>query len=266
VVGVAEATQSDQTPPPVTSPTPEPAPTPEPSLSEVPEEYQDIVSSEKTLSSGDGFTIDGETGEYNLSSLPNGRSNLPISMSYRTEQGAPATATGTLLVYQQPYSLVTGLTWTQDSGDRFDDDVLGFFLGIFSPLGFYTPGSVLAGLNAQNATFDYTGMAFYGQEEATLNYKMDFGAQQGSGTIAGFASTGLINLLPSSFFDLDNGNLWGEALTENAPKTPEGGPLLRYRLDFFGPNAEEIAGIVLEISSPVEIYTDGNAIIFAGQR
>jgi len=250
--------------PPPPEPTPDPSPAPGSSLSEVPEQYRDIVSSAKTVSlvdNDDGdiyqFTLDGKTGEYNFSDLPNGVTTLPISMSYQTERGNSAVASGTLLVYQQPYSVVIGETWTQDSGDEFEPDELNIFEA-GAILGFSTPATALSALTAQNAIFDYKGSAFDGREEATLNYSMNFGQRRGSGSIAGFARTGLITLAPSTL--RNDGMIRGEAIIENARTEP----LIRYELSFFGPNAEELVG---EVYDPTEEGLLGESeIIFAGQR
>jgi len=249
-------------PEPEPEPTPEPSPTPGSSLSEVPEEYRDIVRSEKTIPlviNDDGdiyrYTLDGQTEEYDFSSLSNGSTELPISMSYQTEQGAAATASGTLLVYQQPYSVVTGVTWTQDSGGEGN-------LGIFyadDPLGFSTPVSTFTDLIAQNAIFDYKGVAFDGQEEATLNYTMDFGQRTGSGSIAGFTRTGLIDLRPAQL--RSDWYIRGEAHLEKAPELE---PDSAYEVYFFGPNAEELTGNVYDPKE--DGLLGGSEVIFAGKR
>jgi len=256
------------TPPPGTTPPPPGTPSPAPgsSLSEVPEEYREIVSSEKTIplvinDDGETFslTIDGKTEEYNFSDLPNGTTaDLPVILSYQTVQGAPATASGTLLVYQQPYSVVTGVTWAQDSGDEFENDELGIFYSA-EILGFRTPASTFADLIAQNAIFDYKGVAFDGQEEATFNYRVLFGTREGHGSIAGFTRTGLITLWPQQ---IDND--WiirGKAHMEKAFR---GEPYINYELAFFGPNAEEIAGDVYDPTG--EGLLGDSEIIFAGKR
>jgi len=264
----ATAPPPGTTPPPVTAPPPPgpPSPAPGSSLSEVPEEYRDIVSDEKTISlviddEGDIYrlTLDGETEEYNFSSLPNGTTNLPVSVSYQTEQGAPATASGTVLLYQQPYSLVTGVTWAQDSGDEFENDELNVFYS-FLALGFRTPGSAFTDLIAQNAIFDYKGVAFDGNEEATLNYRILFGTRVGHGTIAGFTRTGLINLWPAQL--TNDWMIRGEAHME---KELDGEPFINYELAIFGPNAEEIVGGVYDPADEKGLLGDSE-IIFAGKR
>jgi len=164
--------------------------------------------------------------------------------------------TGTLLVYQQPYSVVIGATWTQDSGDEFEPDELNIF-DAEDALGFSTPATALSALIAQNAIFTYKGSAFDGQEEATLDYTMNFGQRQGFGSITGFARTGLITLAPSTFFN--DGSILGEAHIEKAPNSENS-----YELSFFGPNAEELAGEVYDRRD--DGLLGESEIIFAGKR
>jgi len=255
-------------------------PTPDSSLNEVPAQYRDIVNNAKTIplsvldDNRHQVTLGGKTGEYNFSDLPNGVTTLPISMSYQTERGDSSLASGTTVVYQQPYSVVTGTIWTQDSGDYVKD---GYGLNVFHVgyiggiVGFSTP---YAALVAQNAIFDYKGRAFYGGEEATLNYTMDFGQREGHGSIAGFASTGLITLFPSTLLNDRSVRGEGKALIEKAPNTNE--RFVDYELSFYGPNAEELAGVVYDPSYDERdpdrdpegkyFHLEGSEIIFAGKR
>jgi len=243
------------------------------SLNDVPVQYRAAVSKAKTasLSLSEGgnqykFTVDGKTGEYNFSDLPNGRTDLPISLSYQTVQGAAATATGSMLVYQQPYSVVTGETWSQDSGDNFENDELGIFYAT-EIVGFITPASAITELTNQNAIFDYKGVAFDGQEQGTLNYTMNFGTRKGSGSITGFTRTGSIELSPSNKFITGatiNGThvdilVGGSVRLEKVPEEND----LKYKLSFFGPNAEELAG---KIDGHGQSILGKNDIIFAGKR
>jgi len=235
-----------------------------PSLGQLPGQYRDIVSKEKTIDleydDGNGFTarttLAGKTGgEYNLSDLPNGTSRLPFSETYGDAQGT-TTYSGTMLVYQQPYSVVIGSTYTQGSGAEFrPEDLNGFWGG--EARGFSTPAAARQTLTNQNAIFWYKGVAFDGKEEATLNYTMLFGQRTGHGSITGFARTGHIDLNPAT---LENdGSIRGKARIEKAP----GGQDIRYELSFFGPNAEEIAGDVYDMFS--DGFLGDNDIIFAGE-
>jgi len=243
------------------------------SLSSVPQQYRDTVSKAKTMSlvepigTGSSLSLNGKTGEYNFSELPNGHTDLSMSMSYQTVQGNAATATGTMLVYQQPYSVVTGEIWTQDTGDHSKNYTLdAFYFGEI--LGFTTPAAAVTTLTNQNAIFEYKGLAFDGKEQGTLNYTMNFGAKKGSGSITGFTRTGLIDLLPSNLFVNGakiNGTqvdilIGGSVQLEKAPQENN----LKYNLSFFGPNAEELAGSLYDVKNDGVLGDD--EIIFAGKR
>jgi len=241
------------------------------SLSSVPQQYRDTVSKAKTVSlvgPGSSLTLGGKTGEYNFSELPNGHTDLSMSMSYQTVQGNAATATGTMLVYQQPYSVVIGETWTKDSGDMFDkSDIDTFHSGEI--LGFTTPAAAITALTNQNAIFDYKGVAFDGQEQGTLDYTMNFGTRKGLGSITGFTRTGSIDLLTSNLF-VNGSKINGTQVdiliggSARFQKSSASDPDAKYTLSFFGPNAEELAG-QLEGSSG-QSFLGKNKIIFAGKR
>jgi len=245
-----------------------------PSIAQLPEKDREIVSKEKTASlvynewNGDiyRYTLDGKTDEYNFANLPNGRSELPVSLSYTSAQGNTGTLSGTMLIYQQPYSVITGITWTQGSGDY-----TGSYeqLNVFERnqlLGLYTPDTAVENLTAQNAIFDYTGAAFDGTaQQATLNYTMNFGSREGQGSITGFSHTGKIDLQAAKLEFEHINNSWfiaGDALIEKDPvnKDPAG-----YYLSFFGPNAEELAGEVYD-PWPDGVLDNNHQIIFAGKR
>jgi len=238
------------------------------SIGQLPGQYRDIVSKEKTIKleySDSGYngtlTVNGKAGgEYNLSDLPNGTNRLPFSESYQNPQGATTNYSGTMLVYQQPYSLVTGTTYTQGSGAEFKPEYLNA-LWAGEARGFSTPALALNKLITEDAIFRYKGVALDGKEEGTLNYTMSFGQRKGYGSITGFTRTGSIDLAPAQL--RSDWRIEGEARLEK----DRGNGFVEYELSFFGPNAEEIAG---------HVYDNGNGrgdkgilgdndIIFAGE-
>jgi len=247
---------------------------PSSSLNSVPQQYRSDVSTEKTISlvnritQGRGidtyrYNIDGKTGEYNFSDLPNGRTYLPVHMSYESKDGVMGTASGTMLIYQQPYSVVTGITYTQLSGEAFEDDETGIFF-TEEPQGLSTPNTALMAFVAQDAVFEYKGIAFDGKEEGTLNYTMLFGERKGHGSITGFAHTGEITLWPAQL--TNDGFVRGDARLDKDTSRNS----VKYELSFFGPNAEEIAGYVYDQDTSNRQGNKGilgeNEIIFAGER
>jgi len=239
------------------------------SLSSVPAQYRNDVSKEKTFDlvhdDGHGFSaqtiLAGKTDSYNLSDLPNGVSRLPISETYGDSQGT-TTYSGTMLVYQQPYSVVMGTTYTQGSGAEYYIENLNLFES-GGALGLATSADARQKLITENAIFEYKGVAFDGKEEATLNYTMSFGTREGYGSINGFASTGSIRLWVGHM--TNDGFVRGDVRLDKDPNSS-----VKYELSFFGPNAEEVAG---------EVYDEGartpqgqgpgllgyNEIIFAGK-
>jgi|GEM_PF-700066 len=272
------------TPPPGGGTTPPP---PSTSLDSVPEAYRESTSAAKIWHAPYPFdefqaekheeeyegvdrmmTIDGQAEKYktyNLSALPNGISELAITtVSYeRVYNSAVRTASGTLLVYQQPYSLVTGITWTSDTGNKLKEDELNIFIPTAisrGMLGFITPDSAFTSLIDAGSVFNYSGIALDGENQGTLHYTMDFGQQKGSGSITGFTRTGLISLESASLNEMNY--IYGDVSTEKNVLTT--GSTLQYYVSFFGPNAEEITGYLFVNTGDHKEY--GPGIIFGGTR
>jgi len=210
------------------------------------------------------ITLEGERGTYSFSDLSNGRHDLSIIHSFKPKKDPDANETvysGTLLAYQQPYSVVTGITWMHGSGPEYKPDRTKLFKQD-STLGFVTAIPTLSTLTAQNATFNYTGVAFDSTnniQEGTLDYTVNFGSREGQGSITGLASTGTIDLQAAQ---LDNrGVIRGDAHFADVLASAQQG---KYELSFFGPDAEEIAGFIYDRTSTN--FLGENHIIFAGQR
>ncbi|WP_160585885.1 factor H binding protein domain-containing protein, partial [Glaesserella parasuis] len=88
----------------------------------------------------------------------------------------------------------------------------------------------------------YLGKAFKGQTAGELTYNVNFATRIGSGSISG---------LPVGQVTLGEANINGTALSGKANSNGN------YRLEFFGPNAEEIGG---------KMSLDGNNYGLAGTR
>jgi len=226
----------------------------------IPEKYRDAISEAKTLDldamvdEGEILTLnDQKGGRYNLSHLPDGQVKVAIRIDYKTASGMPVVAIGSLLAYQQPYSIITGRTWTWDTGGEY---VINIFTRALDEgaAGLSTPAAAFAPLIASNAIFDYKGKAFNGIEEGILNYTMNFGTKEGSGTITGLHFSGDITLNPAKL-----NSEWvikGKADLRHRYHLDDS-----YELSFFGPDAEEIAGLIYN-----EDRMGDNEIIFAGAR
>ena len=88
----------------------------------------------------------------------------------------------------------------------------------------------------------YSGKAFEGQTAGNLTYNVDFATRVGSGSVSG---------LPVGQVTLGEAKINGTALSGKANSNGN------YRLEFFGPNAEEIGG---------KMSLDGNNYGLAGTR
>lgn len=88
----------------------------------------------------------------------------------------------------------------------------------------------------------YSGKAFEGKTAGDLTYNVDFATRVGSGSVSG---------LPVGQVTLGEANINGTALSGKANSNGN------YRLEFFGPNAEEIGG---------KMSLDGNNYGLAGTR
>jgi|GEM_PF-1098337 len=247
------------------------------SIKDVHPTYQLAVNQLKTIDLVDEddesrWTLDGKTETYNFSNLSNGKHNLAVSESYEDWwTGSTKNASGTLLAYQQPYSVVAGITWTQDSGgyhkvNTFSHDRTKMVRGLPTALLHeHIPGhaNVIPSLVMDKAVFDYNGKAFNGEEEGTLAYTVDFGLQKGSGSISGIESTGLITL-QSADLNTANGFIAG---TAKMPKYElVAGESVLYELGLFGPNADEVAGSVSMYDLSDLNQPGRNTVIFGGAR
>jgi len=185
-------------------------------------------------------TLNGKTGDYDFSTLSNGKTELPATKG---------TLSGTLLVYQQPYSVITGEIWNHNSGTP------GEVISASHSFGSATPWSAHQKRIGEDAWFTYKGVAYHGKEQGTLNYDMFFGKRQGGGSITGFSRTGTIDLLLAQ---LENDGVirgWANLDKERGSGTG------KYELSFFGPDADEIAGKVYDTGNGI---LGNNEIIFAG--
>ena len=230
------------------------------SLSGVPVEYRAAVEAAKTFNptavlAGDlmddqgmvikQITVNGQvlqSGEYSFSELQNGLSNLAINVDYgdAADNLSDATAKGNLYIYQQPYSVVIGGVFTQDSGPFVGPGSFGVHY-VDDIKGLNTASTVIDNLAAEG-TFTYTGVAFNGQGVGNLTYGVDFAARTGSGQITGLLETGTINLQTAGIADLNLEFVKGMGIAGKADFANDPGKDINYQLGFFGPNAEEIAG------------------------
>lgn len=191
-------------------------------------------------------------------------------------------------VYNQTYSAVMGSGETYRFGvgqQQFTDPERDFDI------------ETITGLNTQEKDLPaamvatYKGVAFDINEQGKLHYQVDFGKKEGFGEITGLSKYGKITLEKGTIGNLSKNskdledyfseNQMGITGLAKAEKSPEyaaitGRPAVRdvvraYDLQFFGPKAEEIGGIVrtedqyIENGSSRDEYLDAN-IGFGGKR
>ena len=151
---------------------------------------------------------------------------------------------GNIHLYKQAYSVVLGSyirnlsdqnnpTWTK-LVDKF---------AISSIQGEITPSTALP--NSGNYT--YKGQAFSQSETGALTYTVDFSRRRGQGSITGLSEAGTITLQNAPIVAINEPGFKGMGINSDAASAKLGAG--KYGLGFFGPKANEIAGMV-ELTRP----------------
>ena len=202
----------------------------------------------------DGFTktdsyqinVAGKTytsGSIDLNNLGNGLQRLDVieTASAKVQgQDYSATRNSKLHLYQQPYSVVAGLE--VKGGQISNGDRIGASdLDIDTVKGYATKTLPSAG------TYNYAGKAFSQDSSGQFNYAVNFDTRKGSGSITGITEAGKITLQEGTISNLshtnpDNTTISGFGIQSTATSEKKGNG--EYKLGFFGPNAEEVAGTV----------------------
>lgn len=188
------------------------------------------------------------SGNINLSALGNDLQRLnaqEVATSKINGSTYTATVNSVANLYQQPYSVVAGLVVQNGriSGPGMNETAsVDDTLDIDLIKGYATKVLPIAG----KAT--YTGVAFTEDEQGTLSYNVDFSAQTGSGSISGISQAGTITLSEGTIGNIshtnsDNTTINGFGIEAGATSASLGSG--SYKLGFFGPNAEEVAGAVI---------------------
>ena len=139
-------------------------------------------------------------------------------------------------IYNQPYSIIIADT---KSGIRNSSRINEL------------SNVLIAGLKTKleaiptKGTANYSGKAFDAENNGTLDYNVNFENKTGSGTITGLGNN----------ITLERGSISGTGISSTATQGYKSGS---YSLDFFGKNAEEIAGKV--------IFNGKDTVGFGGQR
>ena len=249
------------------------------------------------------LTIDGKTYRYqnkktsvdndtiNMAELGMGFSTRQVeysitptvdSNSVKLDPSKKDTAKGILTVYQRPYSVVhslmlpdynTKLDAQFNTGCGNDATAASCKIdnGIINTFGHRTSENVLQDFAEKNQKFSYSGEAFTVAtvpERGVFKYQINFGTEDrsglavatSSGSITGFNSVGDITLGGS-------GSLYSN-LNEGTATESKNGRIGNYTLNFFGPNAEEVAGkgIIYSTGKDANGFSTNTIFGFSGAR
>ena len=191
-------------------------------------------------------TVGGKTytsGNIDLKTLGNGIQRINATETASANVGGTtytATRHSVVHLYQQPYSVVAGL---EVKGGQISngDPIDASDLDIDTVKGYATKTLPSAG------TYNYAGKAFSRDSSGQFNYAVNFDTRKGSGSITGITEAGKITLQEGTISNLshtnpDNTTISGFGIQSTATSEKKGNG--EYKLGFFGPNAEEVAGTV----------------------
>lgn len=197
------------------------------------------------------ITVGGKTytsGNIDLKTLGNGIQRINATETASANVGGTtytATRHSVVHLYQQPYSVVAGVQVINgsisDANGNVIRDIGGSDLDINFVKGEATKTLPSAG------TYNYAGKAFSQKEAGQFNYAVNFDTRKGSGSITGITDAGKITLNEGTISNLshtnpDNTTISGFGIQSTATSANLGNG--EYKLGFFGPNAEEVAGTV----------------------
>lgn len=156
---------------------------------------------------------------------------------------------GLVKAYHLPHSIILGSTLIKLFRDDKEVDIktLHPTYTDFNPaaIGEFTKPEIV---NKMSGSFQYKGVALSSNGQGVFNYHVDFAQKTGSGEITGLKEHGRITLHKAAITDKLDSTLFqgitskpmagieGKATGSNLGSNPV------YRLGFFGPKAEEVAG------------------------
>lgn len=192
-------------------------------------------------------TVNGKSyasGNIDLSTLGNGIQRIGFTETATAtvagEKGR-AVRNNTLHLYQQPYSIVAGV---EVKGGNVTAP------GLYEPLDgedvdFATVKGYATQTLPSSGKFNYAGEALSQDQTGKFNYTVDFAAKTGSGFISNIDGGITLHrgeIEPMSHKNRDNTSISGHGIESTAHS--KNGLSGSYKLGFFGPNADEVAGVV----------------------
>lgn len=169
----------------------------------------------------------------------------------------PTANGGNIRAYRQKHSIIAGYLGPKRKIAK-DDNGKDIILQDPMRIGLVT-GDITQTL-PETGKYTYTGQAFNDSGTGRLNYQVDFNSGKGSGSVTGIEETGKITLKEADIKNVVQLNTLGDRAVgkgiEGSVQTEKKGHG-DYTLTFFGPNAEEIGGM---------IYHSGGEIGIGGSR
>lgn len=214
------------------------------------------------------YTADNPT--IDISALPLGLNNLKYQTrltktrlsNQAKEDDDEYSATGTLRLYKQQYSVIAGINLERHHSKKHGPvSLTNVEYHIKDAQGLITPFEQLP----QTGKFTYTGSAFTANEEGRLVYSVDFDKREGSGSVSGLNSTGDITLHAGGIGKTAAGPLANSGVIVGRA-TAANHHAGAYDVSFFGPNAEEIAGDVRLYRTKENAQSNSMRIGIAGSR
>jgi len=207
-------------------------------------DLQDEFGASAKLSSY-AIKLNGKTytrGNIDLATLGNGFKRVDVTETASAKingQTHNVTQTSKLHLYQQPYSVVASMQITggqignlrQIEKDDFEVT--------------YMDGQPTKTLPSAGS-FNYKGVAFNEKEQGKLDYTINFDTKKGAGSISGLNQTGKITLHESNITKIwdDGFEKYTHYGVEDGKATSEKQGNVTYDLGIFGPNADEVSGMV----------------------
>lgn len=157
----------------------------------------------------------------------------------------PTANNGSVRAYRQKHSIIAGYLGPKRVIAKDDD---GKEVTIQDPMKVGLIKGDITQTLPDSGKFTYSGQAFSDTSVGRLNYEVDFNSRKGSGSVTGIAETGAITLKEADIKNvvhhnaLDGSRVIGKGIDGVAETQKKGRG--DYSLTFFGPNAEEIGGVV----------------------
>ncbi|MCS4534099.1 factor H binding family protein [Neisseria montereyensis] len=165
----------------------------------------------------------------------------------------------TVRAYRQQFSIIAGRFSSEKIGGenlKDDPEMTTEVAEMKNPMAVGLVNGEVTKTVPTSGKYAYNGAAFSESETGKLTYNVDFDKRVGSGSVTGLASSGKIDLLEASikntsFVNEDDTLVTTQGIEghSNSEKLGQGD----YRVHFFGQNAEEIGGAVIQKNGAIGI-------------